>query len=453
MRDGRAVLIGTACLAMLAAALFVSPRGLQAVPRRISASATARSAQGTPASPSATDSASPDRSATPTEQPKASATPAATDTPTETPRPSESPTVTPTREAAATPAPTAEPATSTASNTWTYKVVVTAPGETAQVPGATLGLSQNASYPALDLSQDDSGKTAAIPVGTLVFIRMGGGDFQYTVDPASGVLDALTGEIHLPGSVTFALTATGPGTATITVTGAPSPGTTAGMQSYNWSGYMLQDGVGAYNDAFGYWVVPAVQKPPYGSDNNGYRSATWVGIDGWNSDNLIQVGTSENYDDGGTGPSYYAWWYILGPGYDNPIGNPVQAGDFMSGEVKAGGACGDDPWTITLVDHTQNWNFTTCQTYGGSGESAEWIEEATGYGKQDGPLPDFDTVTFCGGTVNGAQNPGLVPNDGLYIAGRVITYASPSAPNETTNGFSVGFEKTPPVPPAVCAGL
>jgi peptidase A4-like protein len=63
----------------------------------------------------------------------------------------------------------------------------------------------------------------------------------------------------------------------------------------------------------GDWVVPTAQQA-FGTCNAaGDYSSSWIGIDGWGSNDVLQAGTASNvYCSGSTAtPEYHAWyeWY------------------------------------------------------------------------------------------------------------------------------------------------
>src|SRR5262249_43134748 len=92
--------------------------------------------------------------------------------------------------------------------------------------------------------------------------------------------------------------------------------------STNWSGYAVVAGHGAINAGCGSWTVPVAQGQGY--------SATWVGIDGYNSRSVQQIGTESDMVNGKA--SYYAW-YEMYPNPTVPITTPIQPGDAISASV------------------------------------------------------------------------------------------------------------------------
>ncbi|WP_245530795.1 G1 family glutamic endopeptidase [Alicyclobacillus acidocaldarius] len=201
-----------------------------------------------------------------------------------------------------------------------------------------------------------------------------------------------------------------------------------GWATLNWSGYALTGG--HYWDISGNWVVPAVSP----SRGNSY-SSTWIGIDGFSNDDLIQIGTEQNYVDGR--PQYFAWWEIR-PVHPTEIVIPSMAvapGDAMEAHIHRDG---HGRWTLTLDDLTENEQFTITQSYTGPGASAEWIQEAPEIRGHVCTLADYGTLTFVPGTVNG-HPPRLTPSDGGYMMDDNLILSVPSGPNPETGGFDVFY--------------
>lgn len=216
--------------------------------------------------------------------------------------------------------------------------------------------------------------------------------------------------------------------------------------SSNWSG-LAQTGENI-EGVEGDWTVPAVQ--PSGSP---MYSSTWVGIDGFDDNDLIQTGTSQDTSDG-----YYAWWEIL-PLYAEMITTadgtpaPVAPGDQMVGSVKETVTPGT--WTIYLDDVTQDWYFQQNFTYDGPGASAEWIEEAPSVSGSLTSLADFGNVAFTQTGIYGDFGAGgttwygTAMNSGNEIdmlnKTSTVLLAAPSAPTadpSTGQDFTDTYENT-----------
>src|SRR3984885_2640765 len=99
--------------------------------------------------------------------------------------------------------------------------------------------------------------------------------------------------------------------------------------SLNWSGYAVtpsSDNITAVSSTF---TVPAAGLVPPGF------AATWTGIGGYTSSDLIQAGTAEQSvpRNSGLGPQYYAWYELL-----------------PAGETQLTGCSGDPNCTVTPGD-------------------------------------------------------------------------------------------------------
>jgi len=209
-----------------------------------------------------------------------------------------------------------------------------------------------------------------------------------------------------------------------------------GSGTTNWSGYV--DTAGGVCSISGRWSVPSVepsQTPVY--------SATWLGIDGWNDNSLIQAGTEQD-SDGGT--DHYGAWLTTSAldFYEQPIRFPVAVDDTVAVSIDENGGT----WEIDITDGSAWWYKVWIGGLSLPGASAEWIVEDP---TVDGQLPTlawFTPVIFDQGTVDGAS-PDLVPSEGgrMYSSGSVAT-ATPSNPDlEDADGFTVARGPIQPPPP------
>jgi hypothetical protein len=181
-------------------------------------------------------------------------------------------------------------------------------------------------------------------------------------------------------------------------------------ESYNWSGYSVTSANGASTDVTGSWIVPTVscsQAP------TGY-SSFWIGIDGFSSSTVEQIGTDSDCValNGRTTdtPTYYAWFEFY-PAGSYVIGFPrgVKPGDLITAEVKYLGEGGNGrhggsapQFSATITDVTQgSESYTVTSTVANAAQSSvEWIAEAPccSKGQTVLPLADFGTVSFSNGT-------------------------------------------------------
>jgi hypothetical protein len=237
-------------------------------------------------------------------------------------------------------------------------------------------------------------------------------------------------------------------------------------ESTNWSGYAVT-GTSA-TSVSGSWQVPAVSSSGY--------AAAWVGIDGYSSDTVEQIGTMQEYS--GKTTTYYAWWEMYpGPMYE--LSNPVSAGDLMTATVTY---VSGNEFQLTLTDSTKDWTFSkpesvnaqpdmrasqdssnpvenydsqlfnrpAARTQSPARSSVEWIMEAPSSGTGILPLADFGTIGFSGAMAafSGATAP--ISNFGnnvqeitMVTSNGVTTKAKPSGLTTSTTGgssFSVTWE-------------
>jgi hypothetical protein len=143
--------------------------------------------------------------------------------------------------------------------------------------------------------------------------------------------------------------------------------------SLNWSGYAVTPGSGVTAVSSTFTVPTAGLDPP------GF-AATWAGIGGYNTSDLIQAGVEEQSVPSNPvlGGQYQAWYELL-PASETAISN-------CTGEVSCAVTPGDqvtvdisnvsgNTWSISLTD-AGKWSWSKDVTYSSSESSAEWILEA-----------------------------------------------------------------------------
>jgi Peptidase A4 family/Ricin-type beta-trefoil lectin domain-like len=228
-----------------------------------------------------------------------------------------------------------------------------------------------------------------------------------------------------------------------------NPGTTP-----NWSGYAAQSSStssrqDSVTSVSGSWVVPRVTDPSGFNSSGKFNVYAWVGIDGYGTGTVEQVGTQSVVLNGVA--HYYAWWEMwssVNQQEPQPISSmDVEPGDSITGSVQyvsSGTHAGQFELTITDTSRS-NDSYTTYQTSAANQyplatrSTAEWIVEAPG-GNSPGQyqtLPDFGEVTFTGATavINGVSGP---INSSSWQS---------EALNMTSNGSSSGvkFDTTSPL--------
>jgi hypothetical protein len=175
-----------------------------------------------------------------------------------------------------------------------------------------------------------------------------------------------------------------------------------GYTSGNWSGGVMQ---GQWATALGFWHIPSVSKPPEPQGTEGgWNSSSWVGMDGFGSNDVLQAGIQQRVAANGQA-QYVAWyeWYAppqpKSPGYiwQTNISNfPVSPGQQVYCSVQyinnktagylyfANESTGQHFSVALLPPPGANFN----------GDSMEWIMEAPDGGEPVSSLPNFTPVQF-----------------------------------------------------------
>jgi opacity protein-like surface antigen len=207
----------------------------------------------------------------------------------------------------------------------------------------------------------------------------------------------------------------------------PSRGGTA--DSLNWSGYAVTpsgDGVTAVSSTF---TVPSAGLVPPGF------AATWTGIGGYNTSDLIQAGTSEQSLPSTSllGPQYYAWYELLPAGETQLTGcsgDPnctVNPGDNVSVSINQ---VSGTTWSISMTD-SGHWSWNKDVTYSSSGSSGEWILEAPTLEVAQTLLAPVGTVDFGPTSTYTAGGVTHTIADGdptqIFLSPGVVNEATPSS--------------------------
>lgn len=169
----------------------------------------------------------------------------------------------------------------------------------------------------------------------------------------------------------------------------------------NWAGYVSTSG--NYTSVSGSWIVPTVTQ----SAEN-VADATWVGIGGVATNDLIQAGTEAIPDSNGS-LAYEAWYETL-PQDSVTVPLSISAGDSVSVSITE---VSTDLWQIAFDDATTGKTYTTDVRYDSSQSSADWIEEMPVEVNGVVSLDNFGEVNFTSGYA--IQN------------GQVVTIASSGA--------------------------
>jgi len=227
--------------------------------------------------------------------------------------------------------------------------------------------------------------------------------------------------------------------------------------SGNWSGYgvPLENTVSdTFNQVSGTWTVPSVTGP---SGRGTTYSSVWVGIDGYSSGTVEQIGTEQDWANGK--PRNYVWFEMYPNAAFQITGFPINAGDSISAQVvyvgettvqtgngKHKSTSQQSVFQLTILNNTQGASYTVPASYTTiptpSRSSAEWIIEAPSSGRIL-PLANYGTVNFseCYATgLNGLGSISAWPADPLTMVDPSGGESDPSALSADGTSFSTTYK-------------
>jgi len=211
--------------------------------------------------------------------------------------------------------------------------------------------------------------------------------------------------------------------------------------STNWSGYAAYKSGTTFSDVKGSWVEPTATC----STNKATYASFWVGIDGYNSNSVEQLGTDADCT-GTNKPKHYAWFEMYPDASHQISGFAVHPGDGISAEVSRS----NSSYTLSIKNNTTGATFSTTQSQSGlANSSAEWVAEAPALCRatcQIQKLTNFGTVNFSGSYSTGNGHTGSISdsnwsNDRITMVTNGGTVkASPSALSTDGTSFSVTWK-------------
>jgi hypothetical protein len=202
--------------------------------------------------------------------------------------------------------------------------------------------------------------------------------------------------------------------------------------STNWSGYAVAASKDAVTSVKASWKVPAATCNGSGP-KTGY-AAFWVGIDGYNSNSVEQIGTDSDCSSGS--PVYYSWYeFYPAPSYETTMS--IESGDIISASV----TYSSSEFTVKITDERTGQSFTKSKAVStAKRSSAEWIAEAPSTNTGVLPLSDFGTVFF------GDDSTGIAGTNYATISGQTLPIGgfSSSSVQEITMETSGGSVEAKP---------
>jgi hypothetical protein len=210
-------------------------------------------------------------------------------------------------------------------------------------------------------------------------------------------------------------------------TSAAAQPSTPPQPSQNWSGYIA-------SNAYYSGVSALIQTPvARGQQSSTSAVASWVGIGGTSSTDLIQAGVE--VDTSGPVAQYHAWFETL-PQASRNVALQVSPGDWVSVDIHE---LGFDVWQVTIVDGQQV--FQQQIPYTSSHSSAEWIVEDPSAARGLVPLATVTGANFANmmAISNGQSTVPvqLSPETTILVGANGQVEAAPSALGADGDSFGV----------------
>ncbi len=198
--------------------------------------------------------------------------------------------------------------------------------------------------------------------------------------------------------------------------------------SSNWSGYAAYGAAGRFTSVASTWTQPAVSC----TAQNRY-SSYWVGLDGYNTSTVEQLGTEGDCINGAA--RYYAWLEMY-PRPGSVIGVTVTPSHSYSASVTT---LRRGSFALRLTDVTTGQSFSTVEKLNSAqGASAEVVVEAPSNGGGILPLANFGTASFTTSTANGLPLGSFTPNlDPITMLNPYGMKSTPSRFDATNKNFQV----------------
>jgi hypothetical protein len=186
------------------------------------------------------------------------------------------------------------------------------------------------------------------------------------------------------------------------------------VTSSNWSGYAATGK--KFSNVKGSWVQPTATCSSRGAQ----YASFWIGIDGYSSSTVEQIGTDSDCR-GRNRPSYYAW-YEMYPAGSVQIPLRIAPGDSLTAQVTVSAST----YTLTITD-SRSGTYRTSQTLSGAADSsAEWIAEAPEICSStctQAALANFGTLQFSGAAATGGS-----------VTGSISAFSNSEIVMEASNG-------------------
>jgi hypothetical protein len=164
------------------------------------------------------------------------------------------------------------------------------------------------------------------------------------------------------------------------------------IQSFNWSGYAdTATKAQTFTKVSGAWTTPSVT-----CSAEDQITTDWVGLDGFNSSTVEQLGTISWCFQ--KTPTYFTWFEMF-PGGTVEVGTALKPGDKISASVTRTGTS----YALKLTDSTTSGNnisvTKTCALATCTDTSAEWVSERPSFSIGIVPQAHYNAFKLTSGSV------------------------------------------------------
>ena len=171
--------------------------------------------------------------------------------------------------------------------------------------------------------------------------------------------------------------------------------------AFNWSGYAdTATRAQTFTKVSGSWTVPSVT-----CSAEDQIISDWVGLDGFNSSTVEQLGTTSwCYK----GKAVYYTWYETYPKGAHQVGTALKPGDKVAASVTRTGTS----YAFKLTDSTTSGNnisvTKTCALATCKDTSAEWISERPSFSTGIAPQAHYDAFKITNGSQTSSGHTGTI---------------------------------------------
>jgi hypothetical protein len=213
--------------------------------------------------------------------------------------------------------------------------------------------------------------------------------------------------------------------------------------SANWAGYSTATNMddpepGSVSRITGMWKLPDIYcRNPF----QDYFSSFWIGIDGFSSSSVEQIGTEADCING---MEVYSAWYEMYPLPSQDTNLTLSPGDLIYAEINY---LYNETFNLTLIDITTGESFSVLEKNSSPERvSAEWIVESPSVNNKIVPLTNFGPFTFINATVTINNHTGSINDSAWHYKAIVMEDAShriraiPSLLKNKGDSFQVVWE-------------